>query len=45
LAIIKLQKLQILRIKTEEEAINLGYVTAEDYDLWVKPEDMVGTLK
>ena len=28
-----------------EEAINLGYVTAEDYDQWVKPEDMVGSLK
>lgn len=28
-----------------EEAINLGYVTAEDYDEWVKPEDMVGSLK
>ncbi len=27
------------------EAINLGYVTAEDYDAWVKPEDMVGGLK
>jgi len=27
------------------EAINLGYVTAEDYDAWVKPEDMVGSLK
>ncbi|MCK0189017.1 class II fumarate hydratase [Arenibacter sp. F20364] len=27
-----------------EEAINLGYVSAEDYDEWVKPEDMVGTL-
>ena len=27
------------------EAINLGYVTAEDYDDWVKPEDMVGSLK
>ncbi|WP_165749596.1 class II fumarate hydratase [Cellulophaga sp. Z1A5H] len=27
------------------EAINLGYVTAEDYDEWVKPEEMVGTLK
>lgn len=26
------------------EAINLGYVTAEDYDAWVKPEDMVGGL-
>ena len=29
----------------KEEAINLGYVTAEDYDDWVKPEDMVGNLK
>jgi len=28
----------------KEEAINLGYVTAEDYDAWVKPEDMVGSL-
>ena len=28
----------------KEEAINLGYVTAEDYDEWVKPEDMVGSL-
>ncbi len=26
------------------EAINLGYVSAEDYDAWVKPEDMVGGL-
>ncbi|WP_066217938.1 class II fumarate hydratase [Formosa haliotis] len=25
----------------KEEAINLGYVTAEDYDEWVKPEDMI----
>jgi len=29
----------------KEEAINLGYVTAEEYDAWVKPEDMVGGLK
>jgi len=29
----------------KEEAINLGYVTAEDYDEWVKPEDMVGSLR
>ncbi|MCK0156651.1 class II fumarate hydratase [Cellulophaga sp. F20128] len=29
----------------KEEAINLGYVTAEQYDDWVKPEEMVGTLK
>ena len=25
----------------KEEAINLGYLSAEEYDLWVKPEDMV----
>lgn len=29
----------------KEEAVNLGYVTAEDYDKWVRPEDMVGGLK
>ncbi|MDO6518011.1 class II fumarate hydratase [Zobellia uliginosa] len=29
----------------KEEAINLGYVSAEDYDEWVKPADMVGSLK
>lgn len=29
----------------KEEAINLGYVSAADYDAWVKPEDMVGSLK
>ncbi|SNR15606.1 class II fumarate hydratase [Tenacibaculum jejuense] len=29
----------------KEEAINLGYVTAEEYDEWVKPEDMTGSLK
>jgi fumarate hydratase, class II len=28
----------------KEEAINLGYVTAEEYDAWVKPELMVGGL-
>ena len=28
-----------------EEAIRLGYVSAEDFDLWVKPEDMVQNLK
>jgi fumarate hydratase class II len=25
----------------KEEAIRLGYVTAEEFDAWVKPEDMV----
>jgi fumarate hydratase class II len=29
----------------KEEAIRLGYVTAEEYDAWVKPEDMIGSLK
>lgn len=29
----------------KEEAINLGYVTADEYDKWVRPEDMVGGLK
>ncbi|MDO1514392.1 class II fumarate hydratase [Maribacter confluentis] len=29
----------------KEEAVNLGYVSAEDYDNWVKPENMVGSLK
>ena len=29
----------------KEEAVNLGYVTAENYDAWVKPENMVGNLK
>ena len=27
------------------EAVNLGYVTAEEYDAWVKPENMVGSMK
>lgn len=25
----------------KEEAVNLGYVTAEDFDKWVKPEEMI----
>ncbi|WP_339658691.1 class II fumarate hydratase [Flavobacterium frigidarium] len=29
----------------KEESVRLGYVTAEDFDVWVKPEDMVGSLK
>ncbi|MFD2564731.1 class II fumarate hydratase [Aquimarina rubra] len=28
-----------------QEAVALGYVTEEEFDQWVKPEDMVGTLK
>ncbi len=26
----------------KQEAVNLGYLTAEEFDQWVKPEDMVG---
>ncbi len=29
----------------KEEAVRLGYVTPEEYDAWVKPEDMIGQLK
>jgi len=28
----------------KEEAVRLGYVTPEDFDAWVKPEEMVGNL-
>jgi len=28
----------------KEEAVRLGYVTAEEYDKWVDPKKMVGTL-
>lgn len=29
----------------KQEAVNLGYVTAEEFDEWVQPKDMVGGLK
>ncbi|MGZ9676159.1 class II fumarate hydratase [Flavobacterium sp. GNP001] len=29
----------------KEEAVRLGYVTAEEFDQWVRPEEMVGKLK
>lgn len=29
----------------KEEAVNLGYVTKEEFEEWVKPEEMVGGLK
>ena len=29
----------------KEESINLGYLTAEEFDNWVNPEDMCGSLK
>ena len=28
----------------KEEAVRLGYVTPEQYDEWVKPENMTGSL-
>lgn len=29
----------------KEEAVRLGYVTDAEFDEWVKPEDMIGSLK
>ncbi len=29
----------------KQEAVNLGFLTASEFDAWVKPEDMVGSLK
>jgi len=29
----------------KEEAVNLGYLTAEEFDAWVRPEDMCGGFK
>ena len=29
----------------KEEAVRLGYVTPEEFDEWVRPEDMVGEIK
>lgn len=29
----------------KEEAVNLGYLSAEEFDAWVKPEEMVGSLR
>jgi len=28
----------------KQTALDLGYLSAEDFDNWVKPEEMVGTL-
>jgi len=28
----------------KEEAVNLGYLTADEFDEWVRPEDMIGSL-
>ena len=32
-------------ITLRESALELGLVTAEQFDAWVRPEDMVGNLK
>ena len=29
----------------KEEAVNLGYVSEEDFDKWVRPEDMIGPME
>ncbi len=29
----------------KEEAVNLGYLTADEFEEWVKPEEMTGSLK
>ncbi|RZK33910.1 MAG: hypothetical protein EOO57_12210, partial [Hymenobacter sp.] len=29
----------------KETAVQLGYITPEDFDNWLKPEDMVGDIK
>lgn len=29
----------------KEEAVNSGFLTAEEFDQWVRPEDMTGSLK
>lgn len=29
----------------KEEAVNLGFLTEEEFDEWVRPEEMVGSLK
>jgi fumarate hydratase class II len=29
----------------KETAVALGYVTPEEFDAWVKPEEMVGEIK
>ncbi len=29
----------------KEAALALGYLTSEEFDQWVRPEDMVGSLK
>jgi len=29
----------------KEESVNLGYLSAEEFDEWVRPEDMIGSLK
>jgi fumarate hydratase class II len=37
----KLRKQHKKRNTLKEEAVRLGYVSPEDFDNWVKPEEMV----
>ena len=43
------QKLKLKAIKEnktlKQAAIELGFVTAEQFDQWVRPEDMTGSLR
>ena len=32
-------------LSLRDAAVKLGYLTSEQYDQWVKPEDMTGSLK
>ena len=32
-------------LSLRDAAIKLGYLTSEEYDQWVKPENMTGSLK
>ena len=32
-------------LSLKDAAIKLGYLTSEEYDQWVKPENMTGSLK
>ena len=42
----KLQKLHTKMVQPYvKKRLTLGLVSAEDFDKWVRPEDMVGSLK
>jgi len=39
------QKAHKEKTTLKEMAVKLGYVTAEQFDEWVKPENMVGKIE